>query len=98
MTIANEHVIIALIVSAMVALGIVVLAIWTAPSFEVGVNRIRLVLKVAGTTVSILAAMAGIGMLVWGLVSRSEGLMYFSMMPLVLAMLTSNYMRRSGIS
>ena len=35
-------------------------------------------------------------MLVWGVTTRSETLMYTSMIPLAVALLTSKFMQRSG--
>jgi hypothetical protein len=98
MAISDTHIVITFIASGIVALGIVIVAMMTAPSFAVGIGRIRLMLKIGGRTVIVLGVITGVGMLGWGVVSRSEGLMYFSMLPLVAAILTSNFMRRSGIS
>ena len=93
MTLTYLHV----IGAAVSVTAIVLVVLLTAPNLAVGAARLRAIQRVLCVTIVSTGLITGSIMLVWGIVARSENLMYFSMMPLVVALLTSNFMRRNRI-
>lgn len=83
--------------SLALATAIIISVLFTAPNMTAGLQRLRLGVNVLCRTIVgggfILCAV----MLVWGVTVRSETLMYTSMIPLVIALLTSKFMQRSGM-
>jgi hypothetical protein len=79
------------------AIAIIMAILFTAPTLSAGTQRLRLGVKVLCRTIVgggfILCAV----MLVWGVTTRSETLMYTSMIPLTIALLTSKFMQRNGM-
>ncbi|GLS40585.1 hypothetical protein GCM10010869_61820 [Mesorhizobium tianshanense] len=78
------------------AIAIIMAVLLTAPNLTVGTNRLRLGVKVLCRTVAGAGYVLFLVMLVWGVTTRSETLMYTSMIPLAVALLTSKFMQRNG--
>ncbi|RWH76864.1 MAG: hypothetical protein EOQ86_19745 [Mesorhizobium sp.] len=80
-----------------VAVGFIALVLMTAPNLSVGTSRLRRIVKFTCMTVMIAGFAVGGVTLVWGFVAHSNGLVYFSLVPLVIAILTSNFMSRNAM-
>jgi hypothetical protein len=93
MLISNLHVLIALLLAFATAAALVV----TAPSLTAARNRLEAVLSAVCRTIIITGWITAAIMLAWGVNTRDEQLMYFSVMPAVVAILASNVLRRNGI-
>ena len=79
------------------SIAIIMIALLTAPNLTVGTNRLRRGVKVLCRTVASGGYVLFLVMLVWGVATRSETLMYTSMIPLAAALLTSKFMQRNGL-
>lgn len=74
------------VVGALSAAWVIIAAVLlTAPNITVGANRLRLMFKALTITIVTAGLVLGAVMLVWGVTTRSEGLMYFSMVPFAVA-------------
>ena len=73
-------------IGALMAAWVIIAAVLlTAPNITVGTNRLRVMFKALTVTIVIAGLVIGVIMLVWGVTTRSEGLMYFSMVPIAIA-------------
>ena len=79
------------------ALVTIALVVATAGSLPAAANRLRLILKITGRGVVIAGFALGAGMLAWGFAAHDQGLVLFSLLPIMAAILTSNFMRRNAI-
>ena len=78
------------------AIAIIMAVLLTAPNLTVGTNRLRLGVTVLCRTIAGAGYVLFLVMLIWGVTTRSETLMYTSMIPLAVALLTSKFMQRNG--
>jgi hypothetical protein len=74
MTLTYAH----LIGANLVALAIVVAVLLTAPNLAVGTGRLRAMVRIMCVTIASAGYVLSLTMLVWGVTTHSEGLMYFS--------------------
>jgi hypothetical protein len=79
------------------AVGFIALVLMTAPNLSVGTSRLRRIVKITCTTIMIAGFVVGGVTLVWGFVAHNSGLIYFSLVPLAIAILTSNFMSRNAM-
>ncbi|CAN7753785.1 hypothetical protein [Mesorhizobium sp. LjNodule214] len=93
MTFSYIHVIGGLVL----AIAIIMSVLFTAPNLTAGTQRLRLGVKVLCHTIVGAGFVLCAVMLVWGVITRSETLMYTSMLPLAIALLTSKFMQRNGM-
>lgn len=59
--------------------------------------RLRLGVSVLCHTIAGVGYVLFLVMLIWGVTTRSETLMYTCLIPLTIALLTSKYMQRNGL-
>ena len=81
----------------LLAIAIIAVVLLTAPNLAVGTARLRLGVRVLCRTIAIAGYALFLVMLVWGVTTRSETLMYTCLIPLTIALLTSKFMQRYGM-
>jgi hypothetical protein len=83
MVFSNYH----FLIAGAFAFATVITIVLTAPSFTVGINRLKLVMNTGGLFVVVAALSGGALMLIWGLWAGEKELVYLSLFPLVGAVL-----------
>ncbi len=79
------------------AIAIIMAVLLTAPNLTVGTDRLRMGVRALCITIVSAGFILCAVMLVWGVTTRSETLMYTSMIPLTIALITSKFMQRNGM-
>jgi hypothetical protein len=81
-------------IAVALALAMVVGIVVTAPSLNVGVDRLKLILNSLGLAIVVAGAITFMMMLVWGLLAGSQELIYLSFVPFAAACLTYGFITR----
>src|SRR5258708_34499261 len=90
MVFSQTSVLIAFALALITVMGIVL----TAPSPNASIDRLKLIFNTLGLAIVVAGVVAFTVMLVWGLLARSQELLYLSFIPFAAACLTYGFITR----